>query len=506
MAGSGPRDCEGAAGRDNIDSTDLASTVPIEFDCVEQAFTQEVRAMTAIIIGIIIILTFVGMVIYSIKGYNLVVGFFIMATLWTILALIGNAITPTAITVKDQTGWQNILGVLTNVYQTGPENYAKSILVNIFFGAFFGRVLMETGIAATLIRKVVELGGDRPRLTLVLLCIVTAVCFTSMTGIGPVISIAIIVMPILLALGIPSAIALFAFMGSIMAGILLNITNFKQYQGILGGLRGEFLDKYDFNQYFPFGITAAAIALVIVLVVANIALRGKIQKAWAMPVIEEATDTNAPWYSWLAVIMPVVLVITLHCPIILAFCLSAIYALLTCRKFRGGFTAVCRMIAKQFADGAIDVAPMIGFLLTLSMFNNAAVYAAPYFKAIIGGIFPTSAIALCILFAIIVPLGFFRGPTNLVGSGTAIAAIVVTMASAATGAPLWPITLLYPLFAIATIVPQHLDITQSWVAWGLGYAKVGSKDYMRYSIPTGWITGAILMLVILFWMGTRIAG
>ncbi|MFR3754083.1 MAG: hypothetical protein ACLTW9_20800 [Enterocloster sp.] len=78
------------------------------------------------------------------------------------------------------------------------------MLVNVFFGAFFGRVLVDTGIAATLIRKVVELGGDKPRITMALLCIVTAIIFMSMTGIGPVISIAVIVLPILLSLGIPA--------------------------------------------------------------------------------------------------------------------------------------------------------------------------------------------------------------------------------------------------------------------------------------------------------------
>jgi hypothetical protein len=128
------------------------------------------------------------------------------------------------------------------------------------------------------------------------------------------------------------------------------------------------------------------------------------------------------------------------------------------------------------------------------MFNNAATYASPYFKAVIGNIFPTSALALALLFAVIVPLGFFRGPTNLVGSGTAIAAVVLSVTSL-------PVTLLYPLFAVTTIVPQHLDITQSWVAWGLGYSKVSSKEFMRYSILTGWITGAILCIVAYFMFG-----
>lgn len=450
--------------------------------------------MTEIVIGILMIISFLCMVYYCVKGRNLMVGFFVMATLWTLMALIGNAIVANPVMVNDAGGAQSVIDVLKNVYQTGPEDYAKSILVNIFFGAFFGRVLMDTGIAATLIRKVVELGGDRPRITLALLCIVTSLCFTSMTGIGPVISIAVIVMPILQALGIPSAIALFSFMGSIMAGICINVTNFTQYQGILGGLNAEFLTDYSYQQYFNFGLIMMIVALVVVLVVANLALnKQKIRHNWAASAPKQPND-NAPAISWISVILPVLLVVVFDCPVILSFILSALYALLVCKKFTGGFSKVCRMLAKQFSDGAVDVAPMVGFLLTLAMFNNAATYASPYFEAVIGNIFPQSALALALLFALIIPLGFFRGPTNLVGSGTAIAAVVLSVTSL-------PVSFLYPLFAVTTIVPQHLDITQSWVAWGLGYSKVSSKEYMKYSIPTGWIVGAILCVAVYFIFG-----
>ncbi|MCL6457505.1 MAG: citrate transporter, partial [Gorillibacterium sp.] len=151
-----------------------------------------------VVIGCIMVLSFFGLVWYCVKGYNLMVGFFVMSVLWTTIALIGNAISPTAI-MEGKT----LIDVLANVFQTGPENYGKAILVNVFFGAFFGRVLIDTGIASTLIRKVVELGGDKPRVTMSLLCVVTAIIFTSMTGIGPVISIAVIILPIMLSLGIP---------------------------------------------------------------------------------------------------------------------------------------------------------------------------------------------------------------------------------------------------------------------------------------------------------------
>lgn len=434
-----------------------------------------------VIIGIIMILSFLGMVWYCVKGLNLMVGFAVMATFWTALALVGNSISP-----NSAMEGKSFIDVLTYVYADGPAGYAKSILVNVFFGAFFGRVLVETGIASTLIRKVVELGGDKPRITMGLLCIVTAIIFMSMTGIGPVISIAVIVLPIMLSLGVPAPVAMFSFMGSIMAGIFGNIVNFKQYQTIYAGFNPA-AENYTYNDYFQMGVICMVVALVVVLIVANIFMSKKAAHAWAAKSF--TVSENAPAISWISVILPVLGVVIFQIPIILGFCLAGIYALITTGKLKGTYSDICRLFAKLFTDGSIDVAPMIGFLLTLSMFNNAAAYAAPYFTAILGGFVPRSALVLALIFAILTPLGFFRGPLNLVGCGTAILAVVIA------ALPDAPVAFLYPLFAITTIAPQHLDITQSWVAWGFGYTKVSTKDYMKMSIPTGWIVGFICCIL-----------
>ncbi|MCW8068703.1 citrate transporter [Enterococcus lactis] len=443
--------------------------------------------MSDIMIGILLVISFFFMVWYCVKGYNLMVGFAIMATVWMGLALVGNTLSP-----NPAMEGQGVIDVLTHIYTTGPAEYAKSILVNVFFGAFFGRVLVDSGIAATLIRKVVELGGDKPRITMSLLCVVTAVIFMSMTGIGPVISIAVIVLPILMSLGISVPVALFSFMGSIMAGIFANIVNFKQYQTIYAGFNPA-AESYTYNDYFQIGMIGMVVSLVVVLTVANISMNKK--KRYAMAANVPAEGDDAPMISWLAVLLPVLGVVLLDLPIILGFILAGIWALLFTGKLRGGYKEICRQFAKLFTDGAVDVAPMVGFLMTLAMFNNSAAYASPYFSAIFGDLIPQSPLVLAIVFAILTPLGFFRGPMNLVGSGSAILAVVLAVN------PTMSPAFLFPLFAITTIAPQHLDITQSWVTWGLGYTKVTSREYMKKSIPTGWIIGAILCLITFFLYG-----
>ena len=158
------------------------------------------------VIGILLLLTFFALAWYCVKGYNLMIGFLIISVVWTVLSLGGVAVSSAGFLADNPVlqfeGGKGLVAVLNNIYQSAPEGWGTT-LVNVCWGAWFGRVLMETGIASTLIRKTVELGGDRPLITIILLNVVTAFIFTAMMGAGPVIAIGVIVLPILISLGIP---------------------------------------------------------------------------------------------------------------------------------------------------------------------------------------------------------------------------------------------------------------------------------------------------------------
>lgn len=480
-----------------------------------------------IALGIILLVSIGFLVWYCVKGYNIMVGFFIMAVLWTTIALIGNATIPMGEYVNVRfDGAQGLEAFLTAIritFQDGPQNFGASILTNIFFGAFFGRVLLETNIASTLIKQAVELGGDRPKFTLGLLSVLTSILFVNMTGIGPVMAVAVIVLPILLTIGIPANVALFSFMGSITAGVLVNPINFAQYHAIiLAAVTGAFADSsvidyvanFTYSEYAFFGWIGLAITLVAVILVSNIVMGFK-KKTYSWAVDTSATNgvkKDAPWYSWIAILIPVALITTFNVltftdaegvvrnytqfSTIFAFIVASIYATATTGALKGGYKVVTAKFSKFFADGALDAAPMIGFLLSLSMFSNAAGLNVPYLRAIVGELIPNNAILLGLMFAFLSIGSFFRGPINLVGSGAAFASIVF-IGIGAESVQTFSILFIYILFSITTIVPQHLDITQSWVAWGLGYTNVNPKDFMKMSIPTGYAVSIILCLLAL---------
>ena len=160
------------------------------------------------LIGILLLVSFVGLVVYAVRGGNLMMGIFVMAIIWTVLPMIGNMLVKNPAFIAENAdiisiSWKD---ALTKVFQSGPEGWGAT-LVNVVFGAWFGRVLMKTGIASTLIRTVTELGGDKPQFTCILLCIVTTACFSSIFGAGAVVAIGVIVLPIFLSLGIPKVVA-----------------------------------------------------------------------------------------------------------------------------------------------------------------------------------------------------------------------------------------------------------------------------------------------------------
>lgn len=449
------------------------------------------------VIGIILVLTFFGLAYYCVKGHNLMIGFLIISIVWTALSLLGTLVaSPTFIAENPilQFGGDSgttLVSILNKIYQSAPEGWGTT-LVNVCWGAWFGRVLMETGIASTLIRKTVELGGDRPIITIVLLNVVTAFIFTAMMGAGPVIAIGVIVLPILMSLGIPKAIAMFTFMGSVSAGMYLNpVLQFSQLRAFI--CASDEMPEFSFSWYTShWGIYALIISVVVVSVLTGIYLKiGKKSHAWAAQAAPKNTQTEAPLIALILPIVPVVLKIWLDFSVIGGFVIAGFAALFLCGKMKGSFKENCQLVNKLYYDGVVDTAPLVGFLLTLPMFNSVATYASPFFKAVLGPVMPKSELVVCILFAVLLALGLFRGPMTLVGCGAATLGVLRGVAS-------FSVPFLYCVFAIPTItVNIGSCITQSWVAWGLAYTKVESKDYLKLSIPMTYI-GGILLYVLTF--------
>lgn len=335
------------------------------------------------IIGILLLVSFAGLVAYAVKGGNLMTGILIMAIIWTVLPLIGNALVtnPDFIAQNSDIVNMSIVDALKKVFQGGPEGWG-GVLINFIFGAWFGRIMLETGIAATIIRKTVELGGDKPIVTSTLLAIVTTAVFSSMFGAGAVVAIGVIVLPILLSLGIPKLLATVSFLLSIGSGLYINPVIFNQYQAFYLGANGE--QTYFYNGgYLKWGFVALAVQLIVAILIPAILMKKqKRVHAWAAQAPQTEEVKAAPVIALLTPFIPVVLAIGFNVPVIVGFLVASFFALAVCGKLTS-YKAASEVFNKTFYDGAIDTAPLVGFMLMIPMFNKAAELCVPYFNAVL---------------------------------------------------------------------------------------------------------------------------
>lgn len=439
------------------------------------------------VIGILILITFFGLAVYAAKGGNLMVGMLVMAVIWTALPMLGNtfATNPAFIAANKASINTTWIQAFTKVFQSGPEGWG-SVLVNVMFGAWFGRVLLQTGIASTLIRKTTELGGDKPAITCILLSIVTTAIFSTLFGAGAVVAIGVIVLPILMSLGIPKVLSVVSFMLSIGAGMFLNPVLFGQYTAFFLGDNGKAV--YTYEMYVRWGAIALGVQLAYTIILILYSTRSKKRvHAWAAQRPIRQKRDYAPGISLITPFIPVFLLIVFKVPIIMGFLIGGFYALIVCKKLKS-FRNACVVFNKDFFDGVVDTAPLVGFLLIVPMFNKAAELCIPYFNALLGNVVPNSTLIISICFILLAPLGLFRGPFTLFGCGAATLGILKGIG--------FPTVYLAPLMiASSTVMNVSCDITQSWIVWGISYSKISTKEFMKMSIVSGLIINCILQVI-----------
>ncbi|HZW54616.1 MAG TPA: hypothetical protein VFF00_11295, partial [Candidatus Elarobacter sp.] len=131
---------------------------------------------------------------------------------------------------------------LASVVTLGAIKLAP-VYATLFFGALLSRVVLSTGIAETLVTYAAEFGGDRPLVLSLLMCAVVAVLFTTVTGLGAIIMIGTIVLPVLMTVGVPRATSATLFLLAFGLGYILNIAQWKFYGTIFG------VDRTAFQSY-----------------------------------------------------------------------------------------------------------------------------------------------------------------------------------------------------------------------------------------------------------------
>lgn len=424
------------------------------------------------LLAIILLASFVVLLVYLLRGGNLLIGFFLIAIVWCVVA----GMNPNEI--------QQLFN--DRIISSGGTVFA------IIFGSWFGRVLVDTEIVSTLIKKTVELGGDRPKVTIILLSIVSTAIFSSVYGIGVAMAVGLITLPIMFSLGISKPLAVTSFCLSHAAGMMINPNPFSQ-------LQVYYPDMVYQGTYFNFGLTALAITLAICVIMVTVRLRkGTVQHAWAAQAPGQTTGVRkmSP-FAYLTPIFPVIFVAFLSWQIVPALIASIVIAIILTGEILRPKKCI-ELLLRTLRDGMNDIAILIGIMTMIWVYAAAAKACAPILDPFITPLLPKSPLVIAVAFGIMAPLGLFRGPLTLSGIGSAVVAIL----SATAAGTMYP----YTFTAMLTWVPWITMTfgtcpTQSTNAWLLSYTKLDIKEHLKSTLPWTWITAIILSVVMYFYFG-----
>ena len=405
--------------------------------------------------GILLLVAFLIVVAAIVRGQSPIIMLLLLAIVWALLAGIG---------VND---------IQAKILQGGGVAYASAVII-IVFGAWFAQVLIQTGIAESVIRSAVELTGDRPIVTAMTINLVTALLFTSMYGVGAAIAIGVIALPIMLSQGIPARVAAPVFTMGVGAGAFVNLVQFGTFEKLFPGIKYE----APWLTYFFIGMVVY-ILIAWLMIWINLRKLG-VRHAASVDTVAPVARKRTPYYTYLVPVFPVFMIMVFKWQIIPTFLLSIVLALALTAKSRS-FQGTLNLFNKTFYDAFPDIATIAalwticGMIIVAGQMPQIAGALRPIFDPIL----PHTTFQAAVFFAALGGIGsIYRGPLVVVGTGAALLAIILSNNEI-------PVPYLYALWLGPTVMQGSCDPTNSWTLWTIGYTKLPHGQFLKTALPFG---------------------
>ena len=169
---------------------------------------------------------------------------------------------------------------------------------------------------------------------------------------------------------------------------------------------------------------------------------------------------------------------------VLGFVVASFYTALLVRP-----SQAINLFTGSIVDGIKDIAGVIFLFMGIGMLVTATTQKAatdilnPLFVAVM----PNSFYGVLLLFTVLAPAALYRGPFNMHGMGTGIAAILTSL-------NFLPATALYGMFSGVGYLQAIADPTNSHNTWLAGFAGVDTTNVMKRILPYAW--GACILMMI----------
>lgn len=319
--------------------------------------------------------------------------------------------------------------IFTTVLVNGSSKMASNIIILIFAGWLTG-IMGKTGVASTIIKKAAELGGDRPAVVAALLCGVSFIMFSGLSGVGGVAMVGSIVLPMLMALGFSPMASAHMFLGALSAGFAIRPSNIQVFINIFGG---------SIQDVMPAAWVVAAFEIVFVAVYLTVYMKRGRKFAFAAPASDEKDEDLAAisnekqvkgvrgFLACLTPLLPIVLTYFFNVPVVACYIIGIIY--LAIMTYKGPWDRYCNMLNQSAFDGIRDTTGAIILFVTLGMILNtvAATTVQNAIMPFMQAITPSTLIGLVIFCAVLAPLSLYRGPMNIQGLGACLGAIIMAI-------------------------------------------------------------------------------
>ncbi len=387
--------------------------------------------------------------------------------------------------------------IINDVIMAGSVKLTSSIVV-VIFGSMFARVIMKTGISDSIIKKAAELAGDKPIPIAITLTTAIAFVFLGMNGLGAVIMIGSITLPIMTSVGIKPIVAGSLLLLGMQTGLAANAGNYGTQIGIFGGGTISLF-------YIPALIISGIITLIFIFV--NVK-PNKERSTWALPNTANLTKKNnkVPAIALLAPIIPLIVIIIFKSiwgfgaadkgminavgASIFGFILASFYAIVVTKPKR-----MVNIFSGAIVEGIQDVSGVIflfiGIGILVAVVFNPLV--SSILNPIIESIMPVGKIWFLVFFAILSPLALYRGPLNMFGMGAGIAALMVSLNVISVEA-------LAGAFIALQYVQAISDPTNSHNVWIADYLQEETSALLKKTFPYSW---AMVFCMLIFTVFTK---
>ncbi len=441
-----------------------------------------------------------------------------------------------------------------NVIQDGATMLAAAIAA-VIFGAILASHIKATGVAEQIVRFAAEFGGDSPFALAIILSLVTALLFTTLGGLGAVIMVATLTLPVMRSVGISARTAGASFLFALSLGGTLNPVNWQAYKEILG-LESDRIIKFALTVFIVFAIatvfylafklirTVAAKIIVVAITAAVVGLAAALVSSGFMAgfirgagIAALALLIAALAALWLAVIIrfiavniaksggipapakphflayAAVLVPLFHLladtlaraiipeyaesgitiPFIAALALGIFYSFLASFRRRSRNMDI---LMKSIFEGFKDAAPAALLMMGIGMLLKATMLpeTSQAVQPLITGLIPQGPVSYVLTFTLLAPLALYRGPLNLWGMGSGL--IGVLLGTGTLGAPM----LMAAFFSVG-MMQGVCDPTNTHNVWIANHEGVDVADLTKETVPWVWPGVMLCLIAAVFFAG-----